>query len=100
MGKGWKLIHETNDGLVTTGVYSYIRHPQYSGLFLVTIGMLIQWPTIITLIMWPILMYAHYRLAMREEREVEEKFGTEYEAYRETVPTFIPQFKSRKQDNE
>lgn len=100
MGKGWKLIHGTQGDLVTSGVYSYVRHPQYSGLFLVTIGMLIQWPTIITLIMWPILTYAYYRLAMREEREVEKKFGHEYAVYRETVPAFIPRFKKRTQGNE
>ncbi len=95
MGKGWKQIHETRGELVTTGIYGYVRHPQYSGLFLVTIGMLIQWPTIITLIMWPILTYAYYRLAMREEREVEEKFGAAYKVYRESVPAFIPKYKAR-----
>ncbi|NOZ73992.1 MAG: isoprenylcysteine carboxylmethyltransferase family protein [FCB group bacterium] len=94
MGKGWKLIHGTKGGLVTSGIYSTVRHPQYSGLFLVTIGMLIQWPTMITLVMWPILTYAYYRLAMREEREVEEIFGQEYAAYRESVPAFIPNFKT------
>ncbi|MFQ5752966.1 MAG: methyltransferase family protein, partial [bacterium] len=64
----------------------------YSGLFLMTIGMLFQWPTIITLVMWPILMYAYSRLALREEREVEAKFGEAYQEYKRTVPAFIPRF--------
>jgi methanethiol S-methyltransferase len=92
MGKGWKKIHEANGNLVTDGIYSRVRHPQYSGLFLITIGMLIQWPTIITLVMWPVLMFAYYRLAMREENEVETQFGEAYLLYKENVPAFIPRF--------
>jgi len=57
MYKGWMLIHDAKGGkLVTEGVYSYVRHPQYSALFLITIGFLIQWPSLSTLIMWPILI--------------------------------------------
>lgn len=92
MGKGWKQIHEAKGELVTDGIYTYVRHPQYTGLFLITIGLLIQWPTVITLVMWPILMYAYYRLAKREEREVEAKFGEAYKAYRQKVQAFIPKF--------
>lgn len=90
LGKGWKQIHESNGELVTDGIYAYMRHPQYSGLFLITIGMLIQWPTILTLIMWPILMYAYYHLAMREEKEVTEEFGDEYRVYKKKTPAFVP----------
>jgi protein-S-isoprenylcysteine O-methyltransferase Ste14 len=100
MGKGWKQIHRAQGELVTDGIYAYVRHPQYSGLFLITIGMLIQWPTIITLAMWPILMYAYYRLALREEREVEEKFGEAYSVYKNRVPAFIPKFGSKIELNE
>ncbi len=92
MSRGWRLIHEAKGNLVTEGVYAGIRHPQYSGLFLITIGMLIQWPTLVTLVMWPILMYAYYRLAMREEREAENLFGEEYGEYKRRVPAFIPRF--------
>ena len=92
MGKGWKKIHEANGNLVTDGIYSRIRHPQYSGLFLITIGMLIQWPTIITIVMWPVLMFAYYRLAMREENEIEDQFGEAYLLYKKNVPAFIPRF--------
>jgi len=95
MGKGWKRIHSAAGELVTDGIYASIRHPQYTGLFLITVGMLIQWPTIITLVMWPILMYAYYRLAMREEREMEERFGDAYREYRERVPAFLPRFRRR-----
>lgn len=92
MGKGWRKIHEAKGELVTDGIYAYMRHPQYSGLFLITIGMLVQWPTLITLVMWPILMYAYYRLAMREEKAVEAQFGEAYRQYKARVPAFIPRF--------
>lgn len=100
MGKGWKQIHAAQGKLVTTGIYAHVRHPQYSGLFLVTIGMLIQWPTLITLVMWPILTYAYYRLALREEREVEAKFGEAYARYKANVPAFVPKFKKAKKKEE
>lgn len=92
MGKGWRKIHEAKGELVTDGIYAFMRHPQYSGLFLITIGMLIQWPTLVTLVMWPILMYAYYRLALREEREVEAQFGEAYRQYKLRAPAFIPRF--------
>lgn len=89
--KGWMLIYDAKGKrLVTEGVYSYVRHPQYSGLFLITVGLLVQWPSITALIMWPILMFSYYRLAMREEKDVEKFFGKEYEEYRRRVPAFIP----------
>ncbi len=92
MGRGWKQIHKADGQLVTTGIYARIRHPQYFGLFLITVGMLIQWPTLITLLMWPILTYAYYRLALREEREVSGKFREEYGEYKKVVPAFVPRF--------
>lgn len=89
--KGWILIHEAKgQRLVTEGVYAYIRHPQYNGIFLVTIGFLIQWPSLTTLIMWPILIFAYYRLAMRDERDMEQQFGQNFIEYRRRVPAFIP----------
>ncbi len=90
MGAGWRRIYQTRGELVTGGVYAWVRHPQYAGLYLVTIGMLVQWPTIITVATWPILLVAYYRLARREEREAEARFGDAYRAYRDRVPMFVP----------
>jgi len=93
MGKGWKQIHAATGELVTDGIYAKIRHPQYSGLFLITIGMLVQWPTLLTLIMWPILMVTYSRLAKREEKVMLAQFGGVYENYIESTPAFVPAFK-------
>ena len=75
---------------MTDGVYAWVRHPQYAGLFLITIGMLVQRPTIITAATWPALLVVYYRLARREEREAEAQFGRAYRAYRARVPMFVP----------
>ncbi len=94
---GWKLIHESKgEKLVTGGVYSHVRHPQYTGLFLITVGFLIQWPSLTTIVMWPILMFAYSKLAMREESAVEKQFGEEYLIYKNGVPAFIPKFGIRR----
>ncbi len=90
MGKAWKQIHKANGEMVTSGLYRLVRHPQYFGLFLITVGFLIQWPTIITFAMWPILMLMYYRLARKEEREMESRFGDQYVTYRQQVPMFWP----------
>lgn len=95
MWKAWRQVHGANGAMVTDGMYARVRHPQYSGLFLITIGMLVQWPTFLTLLMWPILTLAYYRLALREEREMIERFGPAYEAYRSTVPAFVPRMGRR-----
>lgn len=94
MGKAWKQIHRANGKLVTSGLYQRVRHPQYSALFLITLGMLVQWPTIITLAMWPILMLMYYRLARREEKEMESRFNDTYIAYKRQVPMFLPRLSS------
>jgi protein-S-isoprenylcysteine O-methyltransferase Ste14 len=90
MWQGWKLIHGAKGGLVTEGPYAYVRHPQYSGLFIIMIGMLIQWPTIITALMFPVLIFVYYRLSKREESEMVRQFGDEYRRYSEKIPMFIP----------
>lgn len=91
--QGWMLIYSAKgERLVTEGVYSYVRHPQYCGLFLITVGLLIQWPSLTALIMWPILMFSYYHLSMREEKDMEKIFGKQYEEYRKKVPAFIPKW--------
>jgi protein-S-isoprenylcysteine O-methyltransferase Ste14 len=90
MGQGWQAIHAARGGLVTSGIYGRVRHPQYVGIGLVILGALIQWPTLLTLVMAPILLASYVRLARREERELEARFGEAYRVYQEQVPGFMP----------
>lgn len=91
---GWQRIHKSK-GLVTDGVYAHVRHPQYLGIILITLAFLIQWPTLLTLAMWPILIVMYYRLAKREEREMETKFAKKYHKYKRRVPMFLPSLRAR-----
>jgi methanethiol S-methyltransferase len=85
---GWRKIHKATE-LVTDGIYRYSRHPQYLGILLITSGFIIQWPTILTIIMWPVLVIMYIRLAKKEEKEMEEKFGEEFRKYKnETAMLF------------
>lgn len=86
---GWKHIYQSEGKLITFGIYTRMRHPQYSGIILVALGFLIQWPTIITLLLFPFLVKMYHDLALREEKDVESKYK-EYEEYRKRVPAFIP----------
>jgi protein-S-isoprenylcysteine O-methyltransferase Ste14 len=88
--EGWRTVYRGKRTLVTTGLYNHVRHPQYLGLILGSGAFLIQWPTIPTLIMFPILTIAYYRLAKKEEKEMVERFGQKYFNYQKQVPMLLP----------
>lgn len=88
--EGWKLVYRSEGGLVTHGVYAHMRHPQYTGIFVITLAFMIQWPTLATLILWPFVIAMYVRLARREERDVMVEYPEAYAAYKERVPAFIP----------
>jgi protein-S-isoprenylcysteine O-methyltransferase Ste14 len=87
---GWWKIHRAGDTLTTNGIYGIIRHPQYLGFILITTGMLIHWPTLPTLAMFPILLGAYLHLAKKEDKELAGRFGKDYYRYESLVPAFIP----------
>jgi len=76
--------------LAIDGPYARVRHPQYVGLILIMAGFLLQWPTLATLVMFPVLLYVYRRLAIREERDVRAELGVTYDPYVARVPRFIP----------
>ena len=88
----WKELYQAQriGAMATDGPYSYVRHPQYVGFILVMFGFLLQWPTILTLAMFPVLTLMYVKLARREEREAVAEFGTAYAHYAQDVPGFIP----------
>jgi len=90
---GWRGIHQARkeERLLTEGVYSRIRHPQYTGLFIIIFGEgIVHWPTIVSVTAFPVIVLAYTMLARKEERQMVEKFGDEYLEYRRHVPMFIP----------
>ena len=76
--------------MITDGLYAYVRHPQYTGLFLVIVGFLVQWPTLLTVLMAPVLIFAYVRLARSEENHMIIRFGNNYTEYKRRVPAFFP----------
>ncbi|MFO7320542.1 MAG: isoprenylcysteine carboxylmethyltransferase family protein [Chloroflexota bacterium] len=94
---GWRQIYkdywskeEGKGRLVTSGIYNYIRHPQYTGFLLITFGMLLEWATLPMLIMWPLLLTLYYRLARKEEAMMVEEFGQAYRDYQHRTGMFLP----------
>ncbi|WP_020524096.1 methyltransferase family protein [Catelliglobosispora koreensis] len=94
----WRVLYDAarTATLATTGTYVRVRHPQYDGLLLVMIGFLVRWPTIPTLLMFPVLAYFYVRLARMEERDVAKAFGDTWTAYAATIPRFIPRLRHAK----
>lgn len=88
----WRVLHEAQRRaeMAVGGPYAYVRHPQYAGFILVLTGFLVQWPTLLTLAMFPVLVVMYVRLARREETESRAAFGRAYEAYAAEVPAFVP----------
>lgn len=88
----WRVLFEAQQRreLATTGPYGYVRHPQYVGFILVMFGFLLQWPTILTLAMFPALVWMYVRLARHEEREVRAEFGEAYDLYAAKTPAWFP----------
>ena len=96
IASGWRVLWTaTRDGrLATTGTYAYVRHPQYAGFLGIMIGFLLQWPTIPTLAMFPVLVVIYRHLSISEEHEVAERFGPEWDAYAAVTPRFVPHLHS------
>ena len=92
LAAAWRVLRRAQQTgtLATTGAYAWVRHPQYDAFVIIMLGFLLQWPTLLTLLMFPILVVMYRRLARAEEREVHQAFGREWEEYAARTPAFIP----------
>ena len=88
----WDRLHraQRTGVLATTGPYAVVRHPQYLGFIAILTGFLLQWPTVLTLLMFPVLVVMYVRLAQREEREAAADFGAAWQAYAAVTPAWVP----------
>ncbi len=94
LSSAWNVLYHAQRAhrLAKAGLYAKIRHPQYVAFVMIMLGFLLQWPTLITLVMFPVLLVVYARLAKSEEDDMVREFGEEYETYRRQVPAFIPHF--------
>ncbi len=94
LSSAWNVLYHAQRAhrLARTGLYARIRHPQYVAFVMIMFGFLLQWPTLITLAMFPVLVVVYARLARAEEADMLREFGNDYVTYRQQVPAFIPHF--------
>ena len=94
LANAWQILYfaQRHHRLATKGPYAYIRHPQYIAFALIMFGFLLQWPTLLTLIMFPFLLFMYARLAKAEEAEMATQFGHDWRAYATHTPRFFPHF--------
>jgi protein-S-isoprenylcysteine O-methyltransferase Ste14 len=92
LSSAWSVLHKAQQThlLANTGWYARCRHPQYIAFIIIMFGFLLQWPTIPTLLMFPILLVVYVHLAKQEESLALEEFGDSYRQYMETTPAWIP----------
>lgn len=95
LADAWKVLYKAqrDHALATAGPYARIRHPQYAAFILIMLGFLFQWPTVLTLAMFPILVWMYARLAKSEEKDAEKEFGDSWESYARQTPAFFPRRK-------
>jgi len=94
LAAAWRVLYHAQrlHRLAVSGPYARMRHPQYAGFILIMFGFLLQWPTLLTLAMFPVLVFMYLRLARREEREALAEFGEAYRGYMDRTPAFFPRF--------
>jgi len=92
----WRILYaaQREHRLATTGIYARMRHPQYVAFVLIMFGFLLQWPTLLTVAMFPVLVIMYAYLARREESDMEKEFGDAYRAYAAETPRFFPKLSS------
>ena len=96
LSAAWPVLYSAQKAheLATQGVYARVRHPQYVGFVLIMLGFLFQWPTILTLLMFPVLVLMYVRLSLSEERQTEQEFGQAWRNYAARTPRFVPRLSS------
>lgn len=96
LASAWRVLHAAQQQreIAVDGIYARVRHPQYAGFIVIMFGFLLQWPTLPTLIMFPILVYVYTRLARREEKLALDEFGDRYRDYMARTPAFLPSRKN------
>lgn len=96
LASAWRVLHaaQKQHDLAVDGIYARLRHPQYVAFVLIMFGFLLQWPTLLTVIMFPILAYVYVRLARHEEQMALQQFGDRYREYMARTPAFIPSRKN------
>jgi protein-S-isoprenylcysteine O-methyltransferase Ste14 len=97
LSSAWHVLYhaQRRQALATVGPYARMRHPQYVAFVLILLGFLLQWPTLLTLLMFPVLVVMYARLAITEETEMRQRFGAAFEAWAARTPRFLPALRAQ-----
>ena len=92
LGSAWRVLYaaQRERRLAIVRPYSYVRHPRYVGFIVIMIGFLSQWPTLLTLLMFPLLVAMYVHLAHTEEAEARREFGSVHDRYAAVTPGWVP----------
>ena len=92
LSSAWNVLYPAQRAgtLAVAGPYARIRHPQYVAFVLILVGFLLQWPTLLTLTMFPVLLVMYARLAVTEEAEMHRRFDAAFDTYAARTPRFFP----------
>lgn len=96
IAQGWNAVHRGKGMVATEGPYKYVRHPQYEGFIAIILGFLIQWPTLITVVMAPVLIIRYILLAKQEEKYMLKNYPKDYGEYMRKVSGWIPRLQKEK----
>jgi protein-S-isoprenylcysteine O-methyltransferase Ste14 len=89
LGKFFSVFLTIQEGhrLVTENIYSYVRHPSYTGLLIRSLGAALIFRSIIGLFAWLVLLLFLIKRMNYEERVLESEFGAEWKGYKTRTPS-------------
>jgi protein-S-isoprenylcysteine O-methyltransferase Ste14 len=76
--------------LLTTGIYSIIRHPSYLGLFINALGWTLAFRSVVGVLLALLTLVPLVGRIVAEERLLQSQFGSEYDAYRARTSRLVP----------
>ena len=90
---GLKIVfRETREEpqVITTGVFSIVRHPIYLSSILLYLGFILLSLSLLSVLVWFIIIIFYYQISRYEEKLLTQRFGSAYEEYMKKVPMLFP----------
>ena len=76
--------------VITTGVFSFVRHPIYLGSILLYLGFIFLSLSLLSVLIWFIIIVFYHMISRYEEKLLTQRFGSVYEEYKKKVPMLFP----------
>lgn len=76
--------------IITTGVFSIVRHPIYLGSILLYLGLILLTLSLLSVLVWILIIAFYYMISRYEEKLLTQRFESAYEEYKKKVPMLLP----------